>query len=56
MPAINKHFDAGAKRSAIELWRAKVPQRDIMKQLSMSKVTKVRVLAFARANPANPIA
>jgi hypothetical protein len=22
MPAVNKHFDAGAKRAAIELWRA----------------------------------
>jgi hypothetical protein len=33
MPAVNKHFDAGAWRAAIELWRAKVPQRAIMKQL-----------------------
>ncbi len=31
MPVVNKHFDSGAKRAAIELWRAKVPQRDIMK-------------------------
>jgi hypothetical protein len=46
---------AGARRGAIELWRAKVPQRAIMKQLGMSKVTLMRVLAFARANPANLI-
>jgi Trp operon repressor len=30
-----------------ELWWAKVPQRDIMKQLGMSKATLMRVLAFA---------
>jgi hypothetical protein len=47
MPTINKHFDAGAGRAAIELWRAKVPQRDIMKQLGMSTATLMRVLAFA---------
>jgi transposase len=45
IPAVNKHFDAGAKRAAIELWRVKVPQRAIMKQLGMSKVTLMRVLA-----------
>ncbi len=56
MPAVKKHFDAGARRAAIELWRAKVPQRAIMKQLGMSKATLMRVLAFARANPTNPIA
>jgi hypothetical protein len=31
MPAFNKHFVACARRTAIELWRAKVPQRDIIK-------------------------
>ncbi len=56
MPTVNKHFDAGARRAAIELWRAKVPQRVIMKQLGMSKATLMRVLAFARGNPADPIA
>jgi hypothetical protein len=49
MPAINKHFDAGARRTAIELWRAKVPQKDIMKQLGMFTATLMRVLAFAIA-------
>ncbi len=44
MPAVNKHLDAGAGRAGIELWRAKVPQRDIMKELGMSKVTLMRVL------------
>jgi hypothetical protein len=56
MPVVKKHFDAGARRAAIELWRAKVPQRAIMKQLGMSKATMMRVLTFARANPTNPIA
>jgi hypothetical protein len=36
MPAVNKHFDAGARRAAIELWRAEVPQRNIMNQLGMN--------------------
>ncbi len=47
MPAVNKH--AGARRAGIELWRAKVPQRDIMKQLGISKATLMMVLAFTIA-------
>jgi hypothetical protein len=31
MPAVNKYFDSGAKRAAIELKRAKVSQKAIMK-------------------------
>jgi hypothetical protein len=49
MPAVNKYLDAGARRAGIELWRAKVPQRDIMKQLGMSKATLMMVLAFTIA-------
>jgi hypothetical protein len=56
MPAVKKYFNSGAKRATIELWRAKVPQRDIMKQVGMMKTTLVRVLAFAGVNPADPIA
>ncbi len=55
MPAVNKHFDAGARRAAIELWRAKVPQRTIRKQLGMSKATLMRILAFARATQPTPL-
>jgi hypothetical protein len=51
--AVNKHFDSGARRAAIELCRAKVSQRVIMKQLGMSKVTLKRVLAFSKANSSN---
>jgi hypothetical protein len=29
MPAVNKHFEAGVKRAAFKIWRAKVPQRAI---------------------------
>jgi hypothetical protein len=47
MPVVNKHLDAGARRAGIDLWRAKVPQRNIVKQLGMSKATLMRVLAFA---------
>jgi hypothetical protein len=56
MLAVNKHLDSDVKRAAIKLWRARVPQRDFKKQLWMSKATLMRVLAFARANPADPIA
>jgi len=42
---VNKHFDSSAKRAPIELWRIKVPQKNIMKQLGMSKATLMRVLA-----------
>jgi hypothetical protein len=48
MPAVNKHFDFGAKRAIIEPWRA------IMKQLGMSKATLKRVLAIAKANFSHP--
>jgi hypothetical protein len=50
MPVVNKHFDSGAKRDAFKLWRAKVPQRAIMKRMEMSKSTLKKVLAFAKAN------
>jgi hypothetical protein len=49
-PAVHKHLYAGARRAGIELWRAKVPKRDIMKQLGMSKATLMRVLAFCDSN------
>jgi hypothetical protein len=39
---------------AIELWRVKIPQRDIMKQLGMSKVTLMRVLAFVKKGNGHP--
>jgi hypothetical protein len=39
--AVSKPFNFGAKRTTIKLWKAEVPLRAIMKQLSMSKATLV---------------
>ena len=50
-----KPFKKEEKLAAIELWRASVPLAKIRSQLGMSKATLKRVLAFAKANPANPI-
>ena len=46
-----KHFSNDEKRAAIELWRAKIPLKDIRKQLEMSESTLRRILAFAKASP-----
>jgi transposase len=45
----------GAKRAAVELWRAKVPLSTISSQLKLSESTLRRILAFAKRNPINPI-
>jgi hypothetical protein len=54
MPAVSKHSDSRAKKNTIELWRAKVPQRTIMKQPVMSMATLERVLAYAKASSSHP--
>ncbi len=41
--------------AAVELWRAKVPLKTIRQQLKMSESTLRRILAFAKANPIDPI-
>ena len=46
-----KSFSHADKRAAVELWKAKVPQKAIRDQLGMSKATLNRILAFAKANP-----
>jgi hypothetical protein len=43
------------KMTAVDLWRTKVHLSTIRSQLKMSKRTLRRVLAFAKANPLNPI-
>ena len=53
MPPVNKHFDSGAKRATIGLWRAKVPQRNIMKHLGMSKATLMRFSFIASVESRN---
>ena len=50
-----KSFSHADKRAAVELWKAKVPQKAIRDQLGMSKATLKRILAFAKANPVNPM-
>jgi hypothetical protein len=50
-----KNVKDGAKKAAVELWRAKVPHSTIRSQLKLSKSTLRRILAFAKRNPINPI-
>jgi hypothetical protein len=45
----------GAKRAAVELWRAKVPISTKRSQLKLSESTLMRILAFAKRNPIKPI-
>jgi len=48
---VKKYFDSGAKRTPIELWRPKVPQRSIMEQLGMSMATlKIKLRDFTAKN------
>ena len=55
MRVSRKPFKKEEKLAAIELWQASVPLVKIRSQLGISKATLKRVLAFAKANPANPI-
>jgi hypothetical protein len=48
---LSKHFVDGAERAAVELWKAKVPQGNIIKQLRVLKATLRRILTFANTNP-----
>ena len=43
------------KKVAVELWKAEVPLKTIMKQLQMIKLTLKRILAYARANTEAPV-
>jgi hypothetical protein len=54
-PRSRTPFSYGDRRSAIELWKAKVPLKTIREQLDMSKATLERISAFARANSENPV-
>ena len=59
MPSVTtsrKPFSREDKKAAVELRRAKVPLHAIRKHLQMSKATLKRIVAFAKANPANPVA
>ena len=55
MEAEGPNFSQGAKRAAVELWKAKVPLKNIREQLQMSERTLRRVLAAAKASPEDPV-
>jgi hypothetical protein len=50
-----KPFSYSDRRAVIVLWKASVLHKAIREHLKMSKVTLKRILAFARANPENPV-
>jgi len=55
MEAKGPNFSQEAKRAAFELWKAKVPLKNIREQLQMSKRTLRHVLAAAKASPEDPV-
>ena len=55
MEAKGPNFSQDAKRAAVELWKAKVPLKNIREQLQMSERTLRRVLAAAKASPEDPV-
>ena len=55
MEAKRPNFSQDAKRAAVELWKAKVPLKNIREQLQMSERTLRRVLAAAKASPEDPV-
>ena len=55
MEAKRPNFSQDAKRAAVELWKAKVPLKNIKEQLQMSERTLRRVLAAAKASPEDPV-
>jgi hypothetical protein len=55
MEAKVHHFSSQTRRVAVELWKAKVPLKQIRDQLQMSKVTLICLLAHARNHPNQPV-
>ena len=55
MEAKGPNFSQDAKRAAVELWKAKVPLKNIREQLQMSERTLRGVLATAKASPEDPV-
>ena len=55
MRVSRKPFNKEEKLAAIELWQASVPLAKIRSQLGMSNAALKQILAFAKANPANPV-
>ena len=55
MEAKGLNFSQDTKRAAVELWKAKVPLKNIREQLQMSEWTLRGVLATAKASPEDPV-
>ena len=55
MEAKGPNFSQDAKRAAVELWKAKVPLKNIREQLQMNERTLRLVLAAAKASPEDPV-
>ena len=55
MEAKGPNFSQDTKRAAVELWKAKVPLKNIREQLQMNERTLRRVLAVAKASPEDPV-
>ena len=55
MEAKGPNFSQDTKRAAVELWKAKVPLKNIREQLQMNERTLRRVLAAAKASPEDPV-
>jgi hypothetical protein len=55
MPPGVRPFSEADKRAAIELWKAKVPLKNIRAQLQMSERGLRKILAYAKNHPEEPI-
>ena len=55
MEAKGPNFSQEAKRAVFELWKAKVPLKNIREQLYMPERTLRHVLAAAKASPEDPV-
>ena len=55
MEAKGPNFSQDANRAAVELWKAKMPLKNIREQLQMSERTLRLVLAATKASPEDPV-
>jgi hypothetical protein len=55
MPPGVRPFSEADKRAAIELWKTKVPLKNIRAQLQMSERSLRKILAYAKHHPEDPI-
>jgi hypothetical protein len=55
MEAKGNHFSAETRRVGVELWKAKVPLKNIRGQLQMSTAIPMHLLAHAKDHPDQPV-